>query len=315
MSPIVSSSDLSEMTGAMLDRAVRAAGPVLSSWFGEDGLRETLRQELERDLARVNESGESTTDARIVQQPGKPARWMIAHWQPTAEGEQRPHLLIRHRSFDLASEADVATTVQAACEAFADRPVEAVCVMRHESASDPLPPGAMARTSYVAGLVSHLHMPEDGDEAHDPVCDALRIESPASLAFIEQYEQWYEEFWRRRPELKSHVPIETREDIERFAREGTLRLAYFDDELCGLLAAWRHLEYGLKGWRIREKVIAPTFWGRGLSARATVLFARSLPSRPNDAIWGTIVPGNSASMKSAIEIGRRVIGALYWLPG
>jgi len=110
------------------------------------------------------------------------------------------------------------------------------------------------------------------------------------------------------------VPIESREDLEACFEQDGLRLIYLGDQLCGLLAAIPQIEFGLKGWRIREKVIAPAFWGRGLSAPATVRFARSLPAHSDDAIWGTIVPGNRASMRSARLIGRQPIGTICMLP-
>lgn len=300
---------------ALLERAFHAAAPVLVPLFGESALRTALAVELDRDLkACGTEQTVSTFShrrvdaARLLQLDDAPGRWIVAELRRQRETHPSAHVLVKHRSFAIESRTDIVRLIDGLRSVFADEPIDGVSVTRYESNVEPIPPEGRLETRYVAAPVGELHLP-DG-RSTPPKLD---IRPPESMTFYDAYEGWYHEFWRQRPELVAQVPIETRDDLERCMGDDGLRLLYIDGALCGVMAAIRQVEFGLKGWRMREKVIAPEFWGRGLAAPATVGFARSLNSEPGDALWGTIVPDNLTSMRSAQAVGRRTIGSQYRL--
>jgi hypothetical protein len=280
-----------EIERRLLERELEEAMPALGAWFGAEQLGEQLLADMRRVLDR----------ARLIALGG--GGFAIAEPRDWAENERLPHVMILHRSF-AADDESAATAVRSeAAREFGEDHARRLCTFRwgvHE--------GKRVRTHYVAGMLRRIHLPPD-TQPHPE----LRLVAPDRFDYYETYLRWYEEFWRQRPELKARVPVESEEDLRAFHEQGGSRLIQLGETVCGLLAAERRSEFGLTGWRIREKVIAPAFWGRGLSNTALVEFARSLPGDDRDAIWGTIVPGNDASLSSALRTGRRIVGSLHWV--
>jgi len=323
MPPVIciENADCTDAREAIVERTCRAAAPLLSAWFDEPVLRASLAMDVERDLAAGGtadrrDQNETATGShrqvesiRLVRLDGREPRWIVAQLQRGDRPESAAWITIKHRSFDLATHADIAEARHAAHEAFAEETGARVLVSRFATEADPIPDRLAVQTHVVAGLIREIRLPNGASRTSSN----LRLVAPDSMNFYDAYEAWYREFWNKRPELTAQVPIESAEDLEACMADDGLRLVHVQGQLGGLIAAKRIREFGLKGWRICEKVIAPAFWGRGLSAAATVAFAHALPHEDDDAIWGTIVPGNHASWRSATMIGRRVIGTVYWL--
>lgn len=69
----------------------------------------------------------------------------------------------------------------------------------------------------------------------------------------------------------------------------------------------------MRGWRMRERVLSPKFKGSGLGQAVLWRFVESLDAGEDDALWGTISPENQPSLRSALAMGREVVGSVYWL--
>lgn len=302
---------MADLLDQIIDYEYRAAAHMLVPWFGEDALRGAIECDVTACAA-----GAAVVEAGgvVVLEDGR--RYLvslgggescIAVFLCEADNTALPHLMVLHRSFDIASSGVVQRLVQAVRGLDERAAVQRVCFFQH---------GERALDSEIFRLRSHYLAALQRDIAAcalDDESEPLRAVEPASLDFYDEYMQWYREFWRARPDLEPHVRVESLQDMQQYHEGAGLRLIMFGDEMCGLMAALREVEHGLIGWRIREKVIAPKFWGRGLSVAANVLLARSLPHEEHFAMWGTIAPNNKASLHSAQRVGRRIIGNTYWM--
>ncbi|HRP62230.1 MAG TPA: hypothetical protein PK400_02945 [Phycisphaerales bacterium] len=291
------------IASSFVDAVMLEAAPTLTPWFGEQQLRQNVHLEIAAEIKAT-----ATDDSiRLIELPqardGEP-RWVIAKVGEIVK--PKPAVVVRFRNFPLPDAQAVIALAKDIRAVLGDDLAADVLVFRHGEA---LLPSAQVYTHYVAGLIDRIHLPANAALTH-----TVRLEQPDSLDFYPTYAHWYEEFWRRRPHL-TDVWVEPREVLESCLAQGGLRLVYVDDQLSGLLAAERRIEYGLCGWRMRERVTAPAMWSSGISTVALVQFAHSLVHDRCHAIWGTILPTNTSSLGSALRIGRSVIGSIHRIDG
>lgn len=98
--------------------------------------------------------------------------------------------------------------------------------------------------------------------------------------------------------------------------EGLLFSVRWKGEDVGIVAARAENSYGLTGWVVEEKCIAPVFQGHALSAAAMQRLVDKLPDtheggRPT--LWGHINQANIPSLRTAELTGRRVVGGHVWV--
>lgn len=289
---------------AFVNRALADAAPMLAPCFGDDLLRATITQDVRALIADAADAG-GAEDVRIVKCNNDHAAIGIYH--DIVENQPMPHVTLLYHTCAPGDRDQFIALRRAAMQRFADREPHGVAVVRY--ADRPVDAtGLELRTNIVAGSLADLAgqpMPEHGGE--------LELKPATSLDFYPTYRAWYETFWSRRPELKPQVRIESEDDMLVYLQGGGVRLVYVDGEFCGVVGAERRREFGLTGWRICEKIIAPSHWDRRLATPAMFSLARSLEDRGRDAMWGLIVPANRASLAAAQREGRRVIGGLYWI--
>lgn len=296
------------------------AAPWLESWFGEGRLRSALREELNdsiegaRFLARDETAAAVANGDRFVLDLDDD-RFTVALYQAGDDEERdgdtkhgsQSNIVLLHHSFAIDDEATATWLRRELSATFAELPIRQIRFFQYSN-QPPSLQNCFINDHVVAGLmptIAATSLPETLNE----VC----LTTPDSMEFYDAYCAWYHAFWEQRPELKSLVRIEPREDMEECFHDGGVRWIMFNDEICGMIAAERSRQFGLGGWHLREKVIAPTHWGRGLSVAANILLARELPSQRHDAMWGTIDPGNTASLRSAQRVGRDVVANTYRL--
>ncbi len=281
------------MKEQFVEQALLEARPSLSDWYDDDMLRGHFSKEIERNLGRRT--------CRLVELTRRRA---VIVELPTPH-ETRPLLrtIIKHRTFSITSASELQFLEDEIHGALEPHRIDRLMTFMHGRPLDDATP-----VDYlVAGLIDELVSPADA------CIRDLRLVQPDSLDFYDEYRGWYEEFWRRRPHLRD-VWVETREDIEECHAQGGVRLIYIGDQLCGMMAAQRRIEYGLRGWRMRERVTAPGRWGQGISTAAFAAFAQSLEHDEDDAVWGNILPENTSSLGSALRLGRRIVGTYYESP-
>lgn len=290
--------------------------PVLREWFGEEGVRRNLIAGIE---SRLTDAGDVREELR--REGGvnglhllsiEHDRQVLASLRCQAGGGWEA--LIEARSCPITDHETIDAMRRSVRSHFAEARPERMRLYAprraDESPSAALRthPNAVENKRIVAALLGNLQ------EAPMPAeADRIIAREPSDLSFYPDYRRAYEEFWSHRPDLKHIVPIESEADMTHFRRVGVLRVLEVDGAFAGVMAATRQTAYGLRGWCMRERILAPAFRGRQLGAVSLWLFLRSLPTDGPEALFGTIAPGNGPSLRSAARLGRVDIGGTWWI--
>jgi len=330
------------------DHGVASAVPALRPIAEDAVVHRAVDDALGADLARLAPDGATPVfDVPILMSwPRNPesgaassgavdaSGWMIV--RPSAEGESRPlpHAEILHRSDDPRSPAELVAMLAIIRGALGHLGVDRMALFIHgeppsgglfapavhalpgavEPEGDGPQTGRRLRVSpykrYPAAAMDALPTPAESNAPH---ARSIVSERPTDLSFYPEYESMYESFWRSHPELGAKIGIESRAAIEEYAAHDGLRLMRVDGELAGVFAAIRCAEFGMRGWRVRERILAEGHRGAGLGAATLRAFVRSLDHDPGDLVWGTILPDNIGSLRSAEKFGRTDIGGLVWI--
>jgi len=314
-----------------VESARRSLGAIADDAFLRTAVAESLR-------AAVADSSVGTGNDEDVEPRFEVPR--LVRWDgdramivlPTAEADSRPlaHALVLHRTDDPRDVDELAAMLAAASDELRPLGVDRMACFVH----GPLPqPGTSPFAPTDDG--------DDGDAGRDGACGPVRVrpykrysaasiariaaaphddddarivaERPENLDFYPEYEAMYESFWRAHPELGAKIGIESRTALEEYAAHDGLRLIRIDGELAGVTAALRHAEFGLRGWRMRERVLSERHRGAGYGTRTLRAFVESLAHDPGDLVWGTIFAENVGSRRSAERLGRIDIGGLVWV--
>lgn len=306
----------------LVDAGARAALPMLGRWLDEHSLRRNLREALTLLAPRAPEAGAASFGQSELLAVG--GREILAQPMAFADGRPHPHAVVWYLAGPRVDHAGVDAPVdqrewqeiaEAVLARFAPLGVGRVAAFLH---GDAAAGGATLRgqrgispAPYKRWLAAPLaELRRRQPPAH---ASRIRVTTPSDLGFWPQYSRMYEEFWLASPELRDRIGMERPEDLEEFRRQGGLRLVWIDDRLAGLIGGVRHAELGLRGWRLRERVLGGDFRGAGYATAALDAFLRDLAAEPDELLWGTILPDNLGSLRSALNLGRVDIGGLWWL--
>ncbi|HMN96225.1 MAG TPA: hypothetical protein PKC43_07920 [Phycisphaerales bacterium] len=231
----------------------------------------------------------------------------------SAESRPFPHALcwyLTRMPQDAAESAALRAAIAAAGLSGDGAAIDPIAIFRHGPLEN-APATAIPVTPYkrwIAGAVGELlgAAPPAGVER-------VTIRRPPDLSFYPSYRRMYEAFWRAEPALGRRIGMEEPEQLAMHASHDGLRLIEVDGELAGVIGGFRHCEVGLGGWRLEERVLDERFRGQGLAAAALRRYVESLACAAQDLIWGTILVEHSASLRSALRLGRVDIGGLWWL--
>lgn len=295
------------------------AHPALIDWYRSAGVEANLREAIARRISRLDRVDESTPHRRQVKLIQLPAHHhaVLATLRLRADGRDSPHVSIDARTFSLRDESlphllnELRTEIG---RAFADAQPERIHLYAHGEIDDPAThllrehPAVTPYKRYLAARLIDLHHREPPSNA-----EVITLHSPDDCSFYPEYEQHYEAFWKARPDLKPFVRIESRDDLERYRAAGGLRLIEVDHTFAGVFAALPQTSHGLAGWCMHERILFDPFRGQHLGAAALWHFARTLPPQNNAALFGTIVPDNQPSLRSARKLGRLDVGGTWWL--
>ncbi len=130
------------------------------------------------------------------------------------------------------------------------------------------------------------------------------------------FERLYDDFHRARPDLRDAVPCCDREDLNACARAGGLIAAFEGNALVGLLAARPGCDHALEAWLICDLVLARAHCRRGLGPALQRAALDRLDAARAPFVVGTIEARNLPSWRTALRVGRRVVGSWIFLePG
>jgi hypothetical protein len=132
--------------------------------------------------------------------------------------------------------------------------------------------------------------------------------------YYDEYSAMYDAFWAARPALHGRVLREPIESLIECHETGRCLHARVDGRLAAVVASCPSNFEGLDGWLVREEILAPTLWGRGLGVVLQRGLIDSLAGVENAILFGTIDEANVASMRTATRCGRVDIAGWTFVP-
>jgi hypothetical protein len=284
---------------SLLASGMRGVSPKLIDWLGEAQVRRNMRAAIMKDLRDPAARRAAVND-----------RLMLATAGTHIDAMPIPHVLVTQRSFDVQSDQDLRDVASAARAFTTPSPRRVGFYLAGQPGRDSVVRGHAAIVPYKRYLVAPASLILDARPAD---ASRLVIREATDLSFYDEYSRMYDEFHDDVPALRDHVRKELPEDLQAFRDAGVVSLVEVDGRLAGVMAAVPGCEHGLRGWVMKERVFTRPFRGGGLGAAALWAFIRALPLGANDLVWGTIVPENHASIRSALKLGRVDTGGWFWI--
>ncbi len=296
----------------MIDRAVHGSAPTVRGWLSPETLWATVEREVDAALEAMSHS--------VIEEPAVP--WLdevpkgvlarlvespvgTAIGQPTrrARGEGFWYIDVLAHDADLSKEGAACALADAVAAAFRDLEPMGVRLFRgmHEDASlngD----ACRSRADFyaVAGLIVEVQRRPLPDRA-----EQVSVTPVGDLSWFDKYAHAYDEFHKRSPEMKGFVVVETRETMRHFIEHGVVGEVRVGGEWAGIVAAVRDADYGLRGYKMVEEILAPEFWGRGFAAPMQRRFIDLLDGSGEwPIVFGRISAANLPSLSTAKRVGR-----------
>ncbi|MCX3308662.1 GNAT family N-acetyltransferase [Pantoea vagans] len=119
----------------------------------------------------------------------------------------------------------------------------------------------------------------------------------------------YRASWHTLPHLRDQLMATSRQELRDDIAGGHVFLILWQGMVAGLMICVPRRLAFIEGFQIMDEVILPAYQGRGLAARAQQHLLQQLHHHcGHDAmLTGTILPGNTPSLRSAQNAGRRCV--------
>ncbi|MDH2069293.1 N-acetyltransferase [Pantoea sp. GD03673] len=119
----------------------------------------------------------------------------------------------------------------------------------------------------------------------------------------------YRASWHTLPHLRNQLVATSRQELRDDITGKHVFLIVWQGWVAGLMICVPRQLAFIRGFQIMDEVIIPAFQGRGLAARAQQRLLQHLHHNygNNTMLTGTILPGNTPSLRSAQNAGRRCV--------
>ena len=131
----------------------------------------------------------------------------------------------------------------------------------------------------------------------------IELVQPKPDSYYDWYRKGYQTFHENFPELKANVQVNSKKSMDNCLKDGLLKIAKYNGERIGLIAADSSPFLGTPGIYFIEIFIAQKWRGKGLAKSLQRKFIDSV-STGNEIIWGTIDYQNKPSYKTALSNNR-----------
>jgi len=118
----------------------------------------------------------------------------------------------------------------------------------------------------------------------------------------------YDDAYFKLPYLKQRVLPADEEEIHQAIKAAKLFIIYSGTSRVGIIICDQGQRGFISGYWITEEIVLPEFKGKRLASGAQRLLYSVLPKHYSyNALWGTIVSGNTPSIRSAELAGRKCV--------
>jgi len=134
---------------------------------------------------------------------------------------------------------------------------------------------------------------------------ASRKDYPACITAINRA---YRASWHTLPHLRNQLLATSRQELREDLASGHVLLIVWQGVMAGLMICVPRRLAFIEGFQIMDEVIMPAYQGRGLAARAQQHLLQQFHHYGEKALLtGTILPGNTPSLRSAQNAGRHCV--------
>jgi len=128
-----------------------------------------------------------------------------------------------------------------------------------------------------------------------------------------QFAELYQGFHRARPDLEEAVPKTRLDALVECAQADGLYGCFAGADLVGVMALKPGAQYGVDAWLIWDIVLARKYCGKGLAP----VFQRAVLDRLDISraplVAGTIDARNFPSLRTALRVGRHIVGTWFFI--
>lgn len=152
---------------------------------------------------------------------------------------------------------------------------------------------------FISDSAKHA-LPPDEDIS---LVKAGRRDFPACLQAINHA---YRASWHTLPHLRDQLMATSKQELREDIAGGHVLLIVWQGMVAGLMICVPRRLTFIEGFQIMDEVIMPAYQGRGLAARAQQCLLQQLNHHYGEKalLTGTILPGNTPSLRSAQNAGR-----------
>lgn len=311
------------MTEDFVTFQLAAFHPIVTTWVDVAALRGNIQRELRREIeAWTAESKATIRFATSKPIPGAtPADYalreifldcgsvVIAQIHFYGQDITKPFVRIHAQSRALSATEVVAAVRELAATFRVFAPQRVLFHSPQGGVDLTTLPGAEGDQRIYAGRISELiALPR-------PRADmALDLQGGDPREYYDEYAAIYDAFWAARPELHGRVLREPIESLVECHETGRCLHARVNGKLAAVVASSPSNFEGLDGWLVREEILAPPFWRRGLGAALQRGLIDSLAGVENGILFGTIDVVNVPSLRTATRCGRVDISGWAFVP-
>lgn len=170
-------------------------------------------------------------------------------------------------------------------------------------------PGAALDRHLVVGRLQELV--ETGAAA---LPDAITLERDETGASYDDYRRSFDAFVAAHPHAADDIACTDRSDYEDCASDGALYTIQSGATRIGVIAARPGRLRGIVGWEMVDEILDAGFRGRGLAPPLQRAFLERLDSQRHPLVFGTIAADNLPSLRTALRVGRRIVGGWVFVP-
>lgn len=155
---------------------------------------------------------------------------------------------------------------------------------------------------FISDSAKHA-LPPDEDIS---LVKAGRRDFPACLQAINHA---YRASWHTLPHLRDQLMATSKQELREDIAGGHVLLIVWQGMVAGLMICVPRRLTFIEGFQIMDEVIMPAYQGRGLAARAQQRLLQQLNHHYGEKalLTGTILPGNTPSLRSAQNAGRHCV--------
>lgn len=220
------------------------------------------------------------------------------------EGLLIPYVEIYFKNFDMVNNKDLEEIKKAIHEKYKIFDAAEMCFFeRNYEFINDYECETMVVTGHI-NTIKTMNKPERYDE--------VSLTAVNDIDFYEKYVSEYESLKKENSIYENQVTAESKSSLNHAMKKGFICKAIINGQFAGVTAVARTKLFYCSGFYVIEEILFKEFRGRNFGAALQRKLIDKIENDEHEFIFGTIVPGNTASVKTAEKCGRTVSGKYYF---